>query len=144
MRAVRSENTKPELAVRRILHKLGYRFRLQRRDLPGRPDIVLPGRRLAIFVHGCFWHRHPDCRKATIPKTRIDFWTAKFESNAARDERVERELVATGWKVLVVWECQTKKPEDLADALLDGLATLGISRPRAPRLQDTRTTRTEP
>nr|WP_280938712.1 very short patch repair endonuclease [Mesorhizobium sp. LSJC264A00] len=144
MRAVKHRDTKPEMAVRRALHRLGLRFRLQRRDLPGRPDIVLPGRRLAIFVHGCFWHRHPDCRRATTPKTRIDFWSAKLEANAARDERVERELVAAGWKVLIVWECQTKKPEDLTGALLAGLAALGISSPRSPRSQGTQTTRIEP
>lgn len=131
MRAVKGKDTKPEMAVRRALHSLGFRFRLQRRDLPGCPDIVLPGRRLAIFVHGCFWHRHADCRKTTTPKTRIDFWTAKFEANAARDKRVERELVAAGWKVLVVWECQTKKPEDLTGSLLEGLAALGIRHPRS-------------
>jgi DNA mismatch endonuclease (patch repair protein) len=130
MRAVRGKDTKPEMAVRRILHRLGFRFRLQRRDLPGRPDIVLPRHRLAIFVHGCFWHRHSDCRRTSIPKTRADFWSAKFEANAARDERVARELVTAGWKVIVIWECQTKKPDELTVALLQDLATLGISSPR--------------
>lgn len=144
MRAVKGKDTKPEVAVRRVLHRMGFRFRLQRRDLPGRPDIVIPGCRLTIFVHGCFWHRHADCSKATTPKTRIDFWNAKFEANATRDERVEAELVAAGWKVLVVWECQTKKPDDLIGALLEGLAALGISRPRSSRSQDIRTTRIEP
>lgn len=143
MRAVKGKDTKPEMAVRRVLHRLGFRFRLQRPDLPGRPDIVLPRCRLAIFVHGCFWHRHPDCRRATTPKTRIDFWSAKFAANVARDGRVEGELVAAGWKVLVVWECETKKPEDLTGALFEGLAALGISRSRSPRSQDTRTTRIE-
>jgi DNA mismatch endonuclease (patch repair protein) len=132
MRAVKSKDTKPEIAVRRALHRLGFRFRLHRRDLPGRPDIVLPGRRLAIFVHGCFWHRHFNCRKATIPKTRIDFWIAKFEANTERDHQVERELVAAGWKVLVIWECQTKKPEKLTGALLRGLAALGVSHSPRP------------
>ncbi len=131
MRAVKGKDTKTEIAVRRVLHSLGFRFRLQRRDLPGCPDIVLPGRRLAIFVHGCFWHRHADCRKTTTPKTRREFWTAKFEANATRDKRVERELVAAGWKVLVVWECQTTKPENLTSSLLDGLAALDIKRPRS-------------
>ena len=140
MRAVVGKDTKPEMAVRRELHRLGFRFRLQKRDLPGRPDIVLPRHRVAIFVHGCFWHRHPDCRKASIPKTRTAFWNAKFETNMARDERVERELLTAGWQVLVIWECSTKKSKDLTFTLLDGLAALGVNPPKSPPSRDTPTT----
>ncbi|WP_455957653.1 very short patch repair endonuclease [Methylorubrum aminovorans] len=106
MRAVRRADTKPELIVRRALHHAGYRFRLHRADLPGRPDIVLPKHRLVIFVHGCFWHRHEGCRRATTPKTRAEFWMAKFASNVARDERSMRQLRELGWRVVVVWECE--------------------------------------
>ena len=108
MAKVRGRDTKPELIVRRTLHALGYRFRLQARELPGRPDIVMRPRRKAIFVHGCFWHRHEGCRFTTTPKTRSEFWNAKFEANVARDNSAVEALVADGWRVLVIWECQTK------------------------------------
>jgi len=114
MRAVRGKDTKPEIAVRRALHTLGYRFRLQRKGLPGRPDVLLPRHRIAIFVHGCFWHRHEGCHRATTPKIREEFWTKKLEANVARDRTVERELRELSWKVVTIWECQTKKPDDLA------------------------------
>lgn len=113
MRAVGRENTKPEMVVRRILHGLGLRFRLHRRDLPGTPDLVLPKYRTAIFVHGCFWHRHRGCSKATTPKTRVDFWKTKFEQNVRRDRKNEDVLVEGGWSVLTIWECETRKPEEL-------------------------------
>ncbi|MBY5473593.1 DNA mismatch endonuclease Vsr [Rhizobium leguminosarum] len=105
MRAVRGNNTKPEIAVRKLLHSLGYRFRLQRADLPGKPDIVLPRHKLVVFVHGCFWHRH-DCKRASMPKTRTEFWKKKLSANVERDVRVVRELAALGWKVVVIWECE--------------------------------------
>src|SRR5271166_1928147 len=105
MRAVPRKNSKPEMIVRRALHRLGYRFRLHRVDLRGTPDIVLPRFRLAIFVHGCFWHRHPDCRLASSPRTRVEFWQAKFERNIHRDAAAERALRDLGWDVLVLWEC---------------------------------------
>jgi len=109
MARIKGKNTKPELAVRRALHALGYRFRLHRSDLPGRPDIVLPRYRTAIFVHGCFWHRHPGCPKASTPKTRSDFWKDKFQTNVARDRRDAKALENADWQVLVVWECETRQ-----------------------------------
>jgi DNA mismatch endonuclease (patch repair protein) len=109
MASVRGKDTKPELELRRGLHRLGYRFRLHRKDLPGRPDIVLPKHRTVIFVNGCFWHRHDGCSKATTPKTRVEFWSTKFEQNVARDQRNVEDLEAAGWRVLVVWECEIKE-----------------------------------
>ena len=117
MARVRSADTSPELAVRKLLHRLGYRFRLHRRDLPGTPDICFPGRRKAIFVHGCFWHRHEGCRRTTTPRTRRSFWTEKFRDNVARDRGNLNDLAALGWSVLVIWECETADPETLASRL---------------------------
>ena len=108
MAAVRQKNTTPETIVRQVLHRLGLRFRLHRKGLPGTPDIVLARHRTVIFVHGCFWHRHQDCRKASTPKTRVDFWQEKFDRNVERDARNEQALLDAGWRVLVVWECETK------------------------------------
>lgn len=108
MRAVGQKNTAPEMVVRRTLHALGLRFRLHRKDFPGTPDIVLPKYRTVVFVHGCFWHRHEGCRRATVPKTRTEFWVGKFEKNVERDRRNEALLVSAGWKVVTVWECETK------------------------------------
>jgi DNA mismatch endonuclease (patch repair protein) len=108
MRAVPRKNTKPEMIVRSTLHRLGYRFRLHRPDLRGTPDIVLPRFRLAIFVHGCFWHRHPNCRLASSPGTRVEFWQAKFERNIQRDAAAERTLRDLAWDVLILWECETR------------------------------------
>lgn len=109
MARVKGKDTKPELRVRRLLHALGYRFRLHRRDLPGTPDLVFPGRRAVIFVHGCFWHRHPDpgCWRARLPKSRPEFWIPKLEANAARDAVNLAALAALGWRVLTIWECET-------------------------------------
>lgn len=106
MARVRGENTTPERTVRRFLHRHGFRFRLHPRNLPGRPDIVLPKFRTVIFVHGCFWHRHKGCVKTTTPGTRKAFWQSKFKANVERDRRKAAELAERGWKVLVVWECQ--------------------------------------
>lgn len=117
MARVGPRDTKPEMIVRRVLHALGYRFRLQAKELPGRPDIVFRPRRKVIFVHGCFWHRHAGCRRATNPKTRKEFWEAKFLANQARDKRVQEELNALGWSYLVIWECETGNPETLAEKL---------------------------
>lgn len=113
MRAVKRANTAPEIIVRQVLHALGLRFRLHRRDLPGSPDVVLPRLRTVIFVHGCFWHRHPDCRYTTTPKTRQEYWLPKFAANIERDLRKEAQLQALGWQVLLVWECETKQREEL-------------------------------
>ena len=117
MARVGSADTSPELAVRKLLHRLGYRFRLHQRDLPGTPDICFPGRKKAIFVHGCFWHRHEGCRRTTTPRTRRSFWTEKFQHNVARDRGNLNDLAALGWSVLVVWECETAYPETLASRL---------------------------
>lgn len=108
MRAVKQANTTPELVVRRLLFALGLRFRLHRRDLPGTPDIVLAKYHTAIFVHGCFWHRHTNCPAATVPKTREDFWMHKFAQNVTRDRRKEQELRRAGWSVVTIWECEAK------------------------------------
>jgi DNA mismatch endonuclease (patch repair protein) len=119
MSLVRGKDTKPEMIVRRLVHRLGYRYRLHRRDLPGKPDLVFSGRRKAIFVHGCFWHRHPDpdCRLARLPKTRLDFWAAKLEGNAERDARTTTALAAAGWRVLILWECEIRSNRDLQDRI---------------------------
>ncbi|HJP89175.1 MAG TPA: very short patch repair endonuclease [Candidatus Limnocylindrales bacterium] len=106
MAAIRGKDTKPELAVRRELHRSGLRYRLHVRDLPGRPDIVLPRHRTVVFVHGCFWHRHEGCRYAYTPKSRQEFWSAKLNGNAERDARDRQRLRDLGWRVEVVWECE--------------------------------------
>lgn len=117
MRAVKSKDTKPEKTVRSLLHALGYRFRLHRRDLPGSPDIVFPGRKAVIFVHGCFWHGH-DCKRGTrTPKTNTDYWIKKIARNKARDVETQAKLEAMGWRVLVLWECAIKEREDLTNTL---------------------------
>lgn len=110
MSGIRGKHTKPEMIVRRALFAAGYRFRLHRRDLPGAPDIVLPGRRVAIFAHGCFWHMHVGCKNARLPSTRVEFWRNKLSRNAARDELATQALQNAGWRVLVVWECATRNP----------------------------------
>lgn len=113
MSKVRGAHTEPELVVRRVLHSLGLRFRLHRRDLPGRPDIVLASRKTVVFVHGCFWHRHARCRRATTPATNAAFWLAKFDANRKRDRRNRTQLRKLGWQVVVIWECETLRVGDL-------------------------------
>lgn len=111
MSRVRSKDTRPEMLVRRLIHGAGFRYRLHVRGLPGSPDLVFSGRKKVIFVHGCFWHSHPGCRHARIPKSRPDFWIAKLSTNRVRDERNVQALVDAGWKVMVLWECELRDPE---------------------------------
>ena len=119
MRAVPRSSTKPEVALRRRLHARGLRYVLGRRDLPGSPDIVFPRWNVAVFVHGCFWHRHPGCKRATMPKTREDYWVPKFARNIARDREVMEALENAGWRATIVWECEltTKRVDNTADWL---------------------------
>lgn len=119
MSRVRGRDTKPEMQVRRMLHAMGYRYRLHAKELPGRPDIVFRNRRKTIFVHGCFWHRHPDsaCRLARLPKSRLDFWLPKLEGNRVRDIANVEKLLGQGWQVLIVWECELDNKEQLGNKL---------------------------
>lgn len=122
MAGIKGKNTRPEILVRKLLFSAGLRFRLHRRDLPGSPDIVLPGRRIAIFVHGCFWHGHHGCRLAKIPGTRTEFWTAKIMANQSRDEAAINRLLSEKWRVLIIWECAVRD-RTLALSLLDRMVT---------------------
>lgn len=122
MAGIKSRDTAPERKVRRIAHGMGLRFRLHRDDLPGRPDLVFPKHRLAVFVHGCFWHRHEGCRLASTPKSRIAFWTEKFAANVARDARQEAALRVLGWRTLVIWQCEIRD-EAAVERKLAALAT---------------------
>ncbi|WP_232494804.1 very short patch repair endonuclease [Novosphingobium kaempferiae] len=117
MAGIGGRDTKPEIFLRKQLHAAGLRFKLHAADLPGKPDIVLPSRRIAIFVHGCFWHRHSGCHWCSTPTTRPDFWKTKFDGNLVRDERVQSALRASGWRVGVVWECGLRTP--YADATVE-------------------------
>ncbi|MEO5810372.1 MAG: DNA mismatch endonuclease Vsr [Sphingomicrobium sp.] len=120
MALVRHRDTKPEITIRRIVYAFGFRYRLHRRDLPGAPDLAFIGRKKAIFVHGCFWHRHPDssCKLARMPKSRLDFWEPKLEGNRQRDLKNQSELDAMGWRFLIVWECELRHREQLQNKLL--------------------------
>ncbi len=111
MRAVKSQDTAPEMMVRRLVYSLGYRYRLHVKDLPGKPDLVFPGRRKVIFVHGCFWHQHSGCGEATPPKSNTDYWLPKLERNKQRDKEIYQKLENSGWKVLVIWECELRDKE---------------------------------
>jgi DNA mismatch endonuclease (patch repair protein) len=113
MSRVRAKHTTPEMRVRRAAHKLGLRFRLHRKDLPGKPDLVFPKHGVALFVHGCFWHHHEGCPKAGLPKSRTAYWNEKLAANVARDRRSIEQLTSLGWKVSTIWECQTKDAESL-------------------------------
>ena len=121
MSGIRGRDTTPEIVVRRIAHRLGYRFRLYRKDLPGRPDLVFPRYRTVVFVHGCFWHRHGGCQYTYTPKTRVQFWTGKFRENVARDRRNEAALIRLGWQVIVIWECETRVQANVEECLLNHL-----------------------
>ena len=121
MSAIKSKNTKPEIKVRKVLHSMGYRFRLHRKDLPGSPDIVLPKYKTVIFVHGCFWHRHENCKYASIPKTRKEFWESKFKANVKRDKEIQEKIINIGWQYVVIWECETKNIDNLREKLIDSI-----------------------
>lgn len=114
MSMVKSKDTKPEMRVRKKMHALGYRFRLHDKKLPGHPDIILKKYKTVIFVHGCFWHRHPGCPNTRAPKSRIDYWEEKFAKNIERDRKIWSELISMGWNVGVIWECETKDENQLA------------------------------
>ena len=119
MSAIKSKNTKPEIKVRKVLHSMGYRFRLHAKDLPGSPDIVLPKYKTVIFVHGCFWHRHENCKYASTPKTRKEFWNKKFTENKKRDSEIQEKIKILDWRSVVIWECETKNMENLRDKIID-------------------------
>ncbi|TBZ12288.1 DNA mismatch endonuclease Vsr [Rhizobium leguminosarum bv. viciae] len=119
MRRIRGKDTRPELRVRRVLRELKVGYRLHAENLAGRPDIVMKGRRMVLFVHGCFWHRHKGCHRAFVPKTRSDWWAAKFERNVERDKQAQASLEAAGWRVCVVWECETRDLESLKTSLAE-------------------------
>jgi len=123
MQRVKAKNTKPELAVRRLLHGLGFRFRLHDAKLPGCPDIVLKRYRTIVFVHGCFWHRHKGCPRATVPETNKVYWENKFARNIERDKSNAAKLRKLGWRVIVVWECELKRPSSLTKRLTGYLCT---------------------
>jgi|SRR5579871_1497288 len=117
MSRVRSKDTSPELLVRSMIHGMGFRFRIHRKDLPGSPDIVLPGRKKVVWVHGCFWHRHPGCKFATVPKSNRRFWNNKFKNNVRRDRNHQSVVKEMGWESLVVWQCELQEPKKLARKL---------------------------
>ncbi|SDP49717.1 very short patch repair endonuclease [Afipia sp. GAS231] len=125
MKSVGTQDTGPELLVRRLLHRAGYRYRLHRKDLPGRPDIVFPSRRKAIFIHGCFWHGH-DCGKGKLPKSRTEYWTAKIKANQDRDAKVVSRLKKDGWQILTLWQCELKSAEATERILREFLGPPGV------------------
>jgi len=122
MSRIRGRDTAPEKRVRSLLHRHGFRFSLRRKDLPGKPDIVLPARHAVVFVHGCFWHQHEGCRNASMPSTRRPFWEAKLKGNVARDRRIGEELRSLGWRVMTVWECELADEDCVARRLARALA----------------------
>lgn len=114
MSKIRAKDTKPEKIIRSLLHRMGFRFRLHNKNLPGKPDICLPKHRTIIFVHGCFWHKHKACRDGRLPKSNLGYWGPKIEGNVKRDKKNKRALKYMGWRIITIWECQIKKPEKLA------------------------------
>jgi DNA mismatch endonuclease (patch repair protein) len=118
MRRIRSRDTLPEVAVRSLIHRMGFRFRIHRNDLPGCPDIVLVRQQKIIFVHGCFWHQHPGCAEGRLPETRQEYWVPKFQRNKDRDVQNRAELRKLGWRSLVVWECELKRPRQMEKKLM--------------------------
>ncbi|PNQ96190.1 very short patch repair endonuclease [Azospirillum argentinense] len=127
MARIKGKDTVPELLVRRAVWAAGLRYRLHDRRLPGRPDLVFPGRRVAVFVHGCFWHCHEGCNRFRIPKTRTDWWTAKLGRNKARDDEVRAAIEASGWEVIVIWECEAERPERLSELVGELKALTSVS-----------------
>jgi|ERR1035441_2122493 DNA mismatch endonuclease (patch repair protein) len=124
MSKIRSKNTKPEKLLRSLLHKSGYRFRIHKKDLPGKPDVVLTKYKTVIFVHGCFWHSHKKCQEGKIPKTNVKFWTDKLQKNILRDREHSRKLKKDGWKVITVWECELEKnPNNILKRIFHSLKT---------------------
>jgi DNA mismatch endonuclease (patch repair protein) len=121
MASVKQRNTVPEVSLRKALHEAGFRFRLHPRSLPGHPDIVLPRYRLAIFVHGCFWHRHHGCKKASTPKTNLEYWIPKFHANVERDARKAEQIESLGWRVFIAWQCEI---EENVSKVVDQIAKL--------------------
>ena len=119
MSRIQSRDTSIELKVRKLIYSMGLRYRVNRKDLPGKPDIVIEKYKLIIQVHGCYWHRHPDCKLAYSPKSRVDFWQKKFSENVSRDQKVEQELVSLGYRVFTIWECEIKNENNLNNILID-------------------------
>ena len=133
MRRIQSKNTAPELALRSLVYSLGYRFRLHRKDLPGKPDLVFPGRRKVIFLHGCFWHQHKECREGRLPGTRREYWAPKLARNVERDAASGMALKSLGWDVLTLWECElAKDPAAISKELEHFLGPLGTARSTGP------------
>jgi DNA mismatch endonuclease, patch repair protein len=127
MARIKSKNTSPEIAVRRAAHRLGFRFRLHRRDLPGVPDLVFPRLRRVLFVHGCFWHQHIGCKRSNVPKSRIEYWIPKLMRNVERDKKNVYDLQKLGWSVGVIWECETLSPEYLSACIVRFVSSGAVS-----------------
>lgn len=125
MSRVRGKNTAPEMKLRRLIHGIGYRYRLHVGDLPGKPDLVFPSRHAVIFMHGCFWHRHANCKLARLPKSKLDFWETKLEENRQRDLRYRERLMAMGWRVLIVWECELQNLDHVSRVVREFLGERG-------------------
>lgn len=121
MRQVKGKDTAPERQVRSLLHRMGLRFRLHQKNLPGVPDIVLPKYKSVIFVHGCFWHRHPGCKRASMPTSNVDYWEDKFSKNLKRDAECQAQLTSLGWRVIIIWECELKALVVLQEKLFEAL-----------------------
>ncbi|MGE8114535.1 very short patch repair endonuclease [Pseudomonas sp. NPDC086566] len=128
MSRIRGKNTKPELIVRSLCHSLGLRFRLHKRELPGKPDLVFPKHKTCIFVHGCFWHRHKNCRYARIPKSNTDFWLTKMDNNVRRDIKNQADLMSMGWRVVIVWECECLNFSELSKKIVEIFGTQGSAK----------------
>ena len=123
MSGIKSKNTKPEVRVRKLLHQEGFRFRLHQKKLPGCPDLVMPKYKLCVFIHGCFWHHHEGCKYAYTPKTRRDFWQKKFKDNSTRDQKCQLELINSGWRVMIIWECfvNSNNKFQLIESIVNGV-----------------------